>query len=492
MLTELALLALLVLAYLVLRDRKPPGMPPGPWEVPFLGNRIIFNVKYMLGLRDIYGDVVTTRVMKHRTVLIYDHQLAKEVLASTDFVDRPAVFQAMSLDDRKKGGVTANGAQWQHDRRFVLRNLRDLGMGKTSLEAGLHAEAEALVEDLRAYGGSVVEDTPISLRTVALNVIWQMVAGIRFDLRSSEVMAYFGTLTELRKKLTPLTRIFFFIPQSVKKFIPRSIQIKYGQVDLLENFFNEKRTMVNKFVEKGEEKIKNGMDGEDLISEYLREMKQHEDEPDSPFWRGALMQSVDDLFGAGSDTIFNMLKWKIYLLAKYPELVKEMREQIESVTPKGTMISLTYKSDMPLVEAFVTESLRYASMLVFNPQRSATRDTHIRGYFIPKGTMVQAVNLYIHRDPKIWENPEDFNPRRFINDEGKFCAPKEGLFAFGSGRRVCIGETLAKMELLLFTAALIQNFDIKVPEGSKINTDIEESAGTRLPKNQPFIFDYRN
>ena len=70
----------------------------------------------------------------------------------------------------------ANGHYWQHDRRFVLRNLRNLGMGRSTLEGAVQREAGALVDALRQFGGQPTP-APLILRTVPLNIIWQMVAG---------------------------------------------------------------------------------------------------------------------------------------------------------------------------------------------------------------------------------------------------------------------------------------------------------------------------
>ena len=73
------------------------------------------------------------------------------------------------------GVIGSEGAQWQHDRRFVLRNLRNLGMGKSYLEDAINFEAQALVDDLKKYNEEPIK-FPDSFRTAALNIIWQMVA----------------------------------------------------------------------------------------------------------------------------------------------------------------------------------------------------------------------------------------------------------------------------------------------------------------------------
>ena len=70
----------------------------------------------------------------------------------------------------------------------------------------------------------------------------------------------------------------------------------------------------------------------------------------------------------------------------------------------------------------------------------------------------------VHMDPTLWEQPEEFRPSRFINAEGKVQKP-DYFMVFGVGRRMCLGEVLAKMELFLFFSSLLHSFDIKLPEG---------------------------
>lgn len=69
----------------------------------------------------------------------------------------------------------SNGVQWHHDRRFMIRNLRNFGMGKSYLEQAIDSEAQALVEDLKKYAEEPIT-YPDSFRTAPLNVIWQMMA----------------------------------------------------------------------------------------------------------------------------------------------------------------------------------------------------------------------------------------------------------------------------------------------------------------------------
>ncbi|KAA0200341.1 Cytochrome P450 CYP3214A, partial [Hyalella azteca] len=157
MFLEIVLLFVLVLVYAVLRDRRPRNCPPGQVEIPFFGRLPFFDEKTAERLRTTYGDVVSCRTGSFRTVMLFDYHTAKEVMARPEFSDRPNFFSSFSLDDQKTGGVfSSNGVHWQHDRRFVLRNLRNLGMGRSYLEEAINIEAKALVEDLKKYGGEAI------------------------------------------------------------------------------------------------------------------------------------------------------------------------------------------------------------------------------------------------------------------------------------------------------------------------------------------------
>jgi len=458
MIVEVLLFLGVILAYLIVQDRKPKGMPPGPWEFPFFGNGPCLE-DYHLDKIKKYGPVVTTR-FGIRKITIFDYHIGKQVMASHDFENRPSFFAEFSIDKTKRGGVVgSNGEQWQHERRFVLRNLRNLGMGKNYLETAIQTEAQALVEDLKSYEGEAIP-YPDSLKTVALNIIWQMVAGKRYDLRSKEVTAVYGAIQKVRDEASIISFLPIFFPV-IKKILPKILQVKLLKANVFDEFEFELRSIIEEtFAEHEKKKSSDDEEGEDLIAEYMREMKKCENEANPKFYEGSLMQTVNDLFQAGSDTIYHQLKWTVYLMAKYPDLITRIQNQIDEHVPKGQLISLAERPNLPLVEAFAIEALRYGSILVTNVQRESVRDTHIGEYFIPKGTVVVTANTSIHYDPKYWEKPEEFNPDRFINAEGKFQAPKEGFIAFGSGRRQCVGELLARMEYFLYSAALIQNFRI--------------------------------
>ena len=94
------------------------------------------------------------------------------------------------------------------------------------------------------------------------------------------------------------------------------------------------------------------------------------------------------------------------------------------------------------------------------------------GYDIPKGTTVLINHWALHHDPKYWKDPEMFDPYRFLDESGKMKPAKpDSWLPFSAGRRVCLGESVAKPEMLLMCVNLLQRFEIRLPEGVKANPE---------------------
>ncbi|KAB7494262.1 hypothetical protein Anas_08785 [Armadillidium nasatum] len=92
-----------------------------------------------------------------------------------------------------------------------------------------------------------------------------------------------------------------------------------------------------------------------------------------------------------------------------------------------------------------------------------------------------------------FKDPDKFDPSRFLDENGKFIPTCEGFQAFGIGKRQCLGEQFARMELFLLTAALLQNFSFSPPDGTmKMSLEPEPVQNVQIPnKEQKFTITYR-
>ena len=123
---------------------------------------------------------------------------------------------------------------------------------------------------------------------------------------------------------------------------------------------------------------------------------------------------------------------------------------------------LSDRSSLPLLQATIQETLRLSSIAPMGVPHKTTKDVIIDGNkHIPQNTQV-IFNLWsMHRDEREWDNPHDFNPYRWLDEDNKYIPGRHKSFLpFSAGRRVCLGEPLAKTEVFLIFSRLMRNFKI--------------------------------
>lgn len=201
----------------------------------------------------------------------------------------------------------------------------------------------------------------------------------------------------------------------------------------------------------------------DLVDAYLVQQKKHEkDGKENYFSDQQLVQTMSDIFSAGLETVTSTIEWAILFLILNVDCQERIQLEIERVVGRSRLPQLEDLAQMPYTEATIYEVLRRSNVIALGNAHATLADASIGGFRIPKGTQVLP-NLYgIHMDPKLWEEPERFEPSRFIVNER---AQKPDYFIpFSVGRRMCLGDVLAKMEVFLFLVGLLQKYDLAVHE----------------------------
>jgi len=173
-----------------------------------------------------------------------------------------------------------------------------------------------------------------------------------------------------------------------------------------------------------------------------------------------LVAILDDMIGAGSETTLTVLRWSVVYLVNHPEVQEKCYEEIINVIGENQMITLEHRGSLPYCEAFIHETMRMSSIAPMAVPHKTTCNTSIGGYAIKKNTQV-IFNLYaLHRNPVEWSQPFTFNPSRFLDNNGKLHPPgyHRAYLPFSAGRRICLAESLAKMELFLVITGLIKKY----------------------------------
>ncbi|KAL1538101.1 trimethyltridecatetraene synthase-like isoform X1 [Salvia divinorum] len=195
-----------------------------------------------------------------------------------------------------------------------------------------------------------------------------------------------------------------------------------------------------------------------------------------------------DLLAGGTESSSLMVEWANSELMRAPEIIKKAREELDRVIGKNRWVKEDDMPSLPYVEAILKETMRLHPVSPMLAPRIAREDCMVDGYDIKKGTYVFVNTWTIHRDPSIWENPNEFNPDRFIGKKINVKGQNFELLPFGSGRRMCPGYALGLKVIQSSLANLLHGFNWRLPNEMKHgDLNMEETYGLSTPKKIPLV-----
>ncbi|XP_076987891.1 cytochrome P450 2B11-like [Tamandua tetradactyla] len=460
-LSVLLFLAVLT-GFLLLLTRGHPKatghLPPGPRPLPFLGNLLQMDRRGLhrsfLRFQEKYGDVFTVYLGPRPVVVLCGTDSIREALLdqSENFSGRAPIA---TFDQTFQGyGVAfANGERWKELRRFSLTTMRDFGMGKRSIEERIQEEARCLVEELRKSQGALLDPT-FFFHAITANIICAIIFGERFAYKDPEFLRLLHLFNQSFALVSSFSSQVFELYSSLLKHFPGTHRKVHKNLQEVNDF-------IGHTVEKHRETLDPNAP-RDLIDTYLLRMDKEKSNPDSEFHHRNLILTGLSLFFGGTETTSTTIRYGFLIFLKYPQVAEKVYKEINQVIGPHRPPALDDRAKMPYTDAVIQEIQRFSDLLPFSLPRMVTKDTHFRGYFFPKGTEVYPILSSALHDPRYFEKPDDFYPEHFLDANGAL-KKNEAFFPFSLGKRNCLGEGIARMELFLFFTTILQHFSVASP-----------------------------
>uniref|UniRef100_A0A1I8AYA8 Cytochrome P450 n=1 Tax=Meloidogyne hapla TaxID=6305 RepID=A0A1I8AYA8_MELHA len=354
------------------------------------------------------------------------------------------------------GVLQTEGEVWREHRRFVLHVFRDFGVGKNIMQERILTEISEMFKLLDFEINLNKEKNEIDivkhLERAISSIINVLLVGFRFDEEHEQQYHQLNNqLWRFNNRMQSFaTNLFMWRPDIFKSF--PLCQDAYNLVRNTHHcFFGFFQEQIDKHLNELKEKLNNNENNEnnlnpplDFMEAFLREKFRFDEEK-----------------GQEHETTTTALSWGIALLLHNPSVMEKVQVELDNKfgNEQQQMISWSDRSSLPYTCAVVNEILRVGNVVAQDFPHRMMKDTKVDKWLLRKGQPIVAQISVVLIDPDIFSDPKSFRPERFLDENGNLLK-SDHLIPFGLGKRQCLGESLARMELFLFFANIFNRYTI--------------------------------
>ena len=347
-----------------------------------------------------------------------------------------------------EGLLTSEGLSWRRQRRLIQPAFH---------RSKLETLASVIVEETEAvsarWAGRAATQEPLN---VAAEMTGLALRAVSRALLGSDIRKETHKISEAQTFLNRYVdfRMGGFIHLSPHVPTPRNLRFKRALADL--------DSVVYGIIDK---RMGRNDVGDDLLGMLL---EARDEQTGEAMTRRQLRDEVATILLAGHETTANALSWTCYLLAHDKRAEYNLHQELDG-TLRGRAPAFADLDDLPYTRAVFEEALRlYPPAWVIS--RKPVEDDVVGGYRIPAGSTVLLSPYVTHRHPRLWANPEAFDPERFYQASARD-RPAYAYFPFGGGPRKCIGNGFAMMEARLVLATLAQRYRLRLVQDRPVEIE---------------------
>jgi len=394
-----------------------------------------------------YGDTYSFSLRYNKSnILTIDPEVIQHILRkNADNYEKPEETSDSFGRFIGEGLLIARGKKHTDQRKLMAPGFRPRSL--SNLIDLMDHEIDNYFDELDTR---ITDSVPITIDDEMRNLTFRVMSKANYgdDMDQIAIQKFSKRFQEIQSLLVKLARL-----PSLLKFYNATGKTKYYDDIAKEN----DQVLLDIISRRREEDPKDDLLGMLMASKY----ENSED--------GMSNQQLKDeslvLFVAGHETASNILSWIFYILSKHPETIQRIKSEFESLL-EGQVPTFGDLMKMEFLGQVIDECLRmYPPSWITS--RIAKEDDEINGFFIPKGSRVIPFIYGLHHNKKLWENPDQFNPKRF-SKEARMKRHNFAHMPFGAGPRMCIGRNFAMMEMKMIVIKLLKRYDFSLVPNQKI------------------------
>jgi cytochrome P450 len=401
-----------------------------------------------------YGDLVSFRLATRQFYLFSHPKLIEQAL-----IRQSDIFRKIYNPEKPtgialilgQGLVTSQGDLWQRQRQLMQPVFQRSNV--TTLLPLMVTAGNNMLNRWRQLGEGAHLNLSNEMTRLTLEVITQTMFSTSVLDKIERISPSLDTLLRyaIKSIVNPLT-LPLYVPTPANQKFKRALgtidDVIYGIIDQRRTAPSEQNDLLDMLL-----KARDDSSGEKMSDKQIRD-------------------EVITVFSAGHETTANLLCWTLYLLARHPDILARVRQELDGL-PQGRIPNAEDLQQLAYTRAVLSESMRLRPPAGFL-LRKVNKDTEVDGYFLKAGrsAIFSIYNLHHHAD--FWRQPEQFDPDRFLLPQKKY-----SFIPFGTGERICIGSHFALMESQLLLSMIVQHCDLQLLDPNEVEI---EMAVTLRPK----------
>ncbi|XP_073279458.1 cytochrome P450 89A2-like [Primulina huaijiensis] len=473
------------------------NLPPGPLGLPLVGNLMwlrhpISELESVLRrIKTRYGPLMTITIGPRKLIFVGSHSLAHRALIhhGAVFSDRPSPPATSKILNRTR--IVINTAPYGPTWRLLRRNLMHEILHPARIRSYSRSRQWVLSVLINRLVDASKSESYVTLIDHFQYAMFCLLALMCFGDKLHETQI---------KELESAQRGFLL---SLRRFQILNVWPRLGKIlfrnrwkELLQVRLEQEHVLIpliRSRIQAKQQRISNHQEDDEAVTAYVDTLVGLQlPEENRKLDEFEMVSLCSEFLNAGTDTTYAALQWTMANLVKYPHIQAKLYDEIVSVvgSPKGSQREMIEEEDaqkMPYLKAVVLEALRRHPPAHFLLPHRVTEDIELDGYLIPREATVNFMVADMGLDPKVWEDPMEFKPERFLPTSSGEAFDITGsreikMMPFGAGRRICPGLTLALLHLEYFVANLIWKFEWIPVEGDEVDLT-EKQEFTTVMKN---------